>query len=58
MHERVNDHMLSCDHAVSLQFFKILAGSNSEFHLEIKESLLISRDKSRNEKSSPLYFFN
>ena len=32
--------MLFCDHVVSLEDFKILASSNSEFHLKIKESLL------------------
>ena len=53
----IKDHMLFCDHAVSLGDFKILASSNSEFHVNIKESLLISRDKpelSRNEKSLSL----
>ena len=57
----IKDHMLFCDHVVSLEDFKILASSNSEFHLKIKESLLISRDKpelNRNEKSLPLYLFD
>ena len=36
----IKDHiMLFCDHVVSLKDFKILASSNSEFHLKIKESL-------------------
>ena len=42
------------DHVVSLEDFKILASSDSEFHLNIKESLLIARDKpelNKNEKS-------
>ena len=54
----VKDHVLFCDHAVSLEDFKILASSNSEFHLKIKESLLISLDKpelNMNEKYFPLY---
>ena len=38
----VKDHMLFCDHIVSLVVFKILASSNSEFHLKIKESLNIA----------------
>ena len=41
------------DHVVSLEDFKILASSDSEFHLNIKESLLIARDKpelNKNEK--------
>ena len=57
----IKDHMLFSNHAVSLEDFKILASSNSEFHLKIKESLLISRDKpelNRNEKSSQLYLFD
>ena len=57
----IKDHMLFCDHAVSLGDFKISAISNSEFYLKIKESLLISRDKpelNRNEKSLPLYLFD
>ena len=36
--------MLFCDHAVSLEDFKLLASSNSEFDLKIKESILISRN--------------
>ena len=50
----IEDHMLFCDHVVSLEDFKILASSNSEFPLR-------SRDKpelNRNEKSFPLYLFD
>ena len=57
----VKNHMLFCDHIVSLEDFKIMASSNSEFHLKIKESLLTARDKpelNRNEKSLPLYLFD
>ena len=58
----VKDHMLFCDQIVSLENFKILTSSNSEFHLlKIKESLLILRDKpelNRNEKSLPLCLFD
>ena len=53
--------MLFCDRAVSLEDFKILVNSDSEFHLRIKESLLILRDKPElksNEKSLPLYLFD
>ena len=56
----IKDHMLFF-YTVSLEDFKILASSNSEFHLKIKKSLLIARDKpelNRNEKSSPLYLFD
>ena len=30
---------------VYFDYFKMLASSNSEFHLKIKESLLVSRDQ-------------
>ena len=56
----IKDHMLLCDHIVSLKDFKILVSSNSEFHLKIKESLLILCGKpelNRNEKSLLLYLF-
>ena len=35
----VKDHMLMCNQPVSFDGFKVLASSNSEFHLKIKESL-------------------
>ena len=38
----VKNHMLICDQLVSFDDFKVLASSNSKFHLKIKESLLIS----------------
>ena len=56
----IKDHMLFYDHEVSLNDFKILVSSNSEFHLQIKESLLISHDKpelKKNETFLPLYLF-
>ena len=52
----IKDDMLFYDHIVSLEDFKILASSNSEFHLKITENLLVSHDKpdlNRNEKSLP-----
>ena len=57
----INNHMLLCDHLVSLEDFKMLASSNSEFYFKIKESLLIARDKPElniNEKSLSLYLFD
>ena len=54
----VKDHMLFCDHIVSFEDFKILAGSNLKFHLKIKGSLLIVHELNRNEKSLPLYLFD
>ena len=56
----IKDHMLLCDHVVSLKDFEILASINSEFYHNIKESILIPRDKpelNRNDKYSPLYLF-
>ena len=41
----INNHMLICDQPVSFDNFIVLASSNSEFQLKIKESLLISRDQ-------------
>ena len=57
----VKDNMLVCDQPVSFGDFKVLASSNSEFHLKIKESLLISRDQpvlNKNEASLPLHLFD
>ena len=50
-----------CDQPVSFDDFKMLASSNSEFHLQIKESLLISRNQpvlNKNEASLPLRRFD
>ena len=57
----VKDHKLFCDHIVSIDDFKILATSDSDFHVKVKESLLISRDEpilNKNEASLPLYLFD
>ena len=57
----VKDHMLMCDQPVSFDDFKVLASSNSEFHLLNKESLLISHDQlilNKNEVSLPLHLFD
>ena len=54
-------HMLICNQPVSFDDFKGLASSNSEFHLKIKESLLISCDQpvlNKNEASLPLHLFD
>ena len=53
--------MLICDQPVSFEDFKVRASSNSEFHLKIKKSLLISRDQpilNKNEVSLPLHLFD
>ena len=57
----VKDHMLFCDHIVSIDDFKILATSDSDFQVKIKESILISCDEpilNKNEALLPLYLFN
>ena len=53
--------MFSCDHIVSIDDFKILALSDSDFHVKVKESLLISCDEpilNKNETTPPLYLFD
>ena len=55
------DHMLFCDHIVSIDGFNILETSDSDFHVNVKESLLISRDKTilnKSKASLPLYLFD
>ena len=50
-----------CDQPVSFDDFKMLASGNSGFHLQIKESLVISRNQpvlNKNEASLPLRLFD
>ena len=57
----VKDHMLICDQPVSFANFKVLATSNSEFYLEIRESLSVLHDQpvlNKNEASLPLHLFD
>ena len=57
----VNDHKLFSDHIVSIDDFKILRTSDSDFNVKVKESILISRDEpiiNKNETSLPLYLFD
>ena len=57
----VRDHLLHCDYLPSFGNFSILAHEHKTFLLEIKESLLIMRDKTsrnRNISSAPLYLFD
>ena len=57
----VGDHLLHCSYLPSFDNFSILAHENKKFLLEIKESLLIMRDKpslNRNISSAPLYLFD
>ena len=55
----VRDHLLHCNYLPSFDNFSILVHENKKFFLEIKESLLIMRDKpSLNISSVPLYLFD
>ena len=55
----VKDHMLICDQPVSFVDFRVLASSNFELHLKIRE--ILSRDQpisNKNEPSLPLHLFD
>ena len=55
------DLLLLCNHSASDDDFSILTRENKKFLLELKESLLLMRDKpslNRNIISAPLYLFN
>ena len=55
------DHLLHCDFVPSLENFSVSAHENKKYLLQIKESLLIMRDKPsliRNINSAPLYQFD
>ena len=57
----VSDHLLLCNHSPSFENFIILTKENKKILLELKESLLIMRDKpslNRNIRSAPLYLFD
>ena len=61
MSTAVKKQRLFCNHIVSFFYFKILATSDSDFHVKVKESLLISRDApilNKNEMSLTLYLFD
>ena len=49
--------MLFCDHIVSIDEKKILATSDSDFHVKFKESLLISRNEPILNKNEIHYLF-
>ena len=54
-------HLLLCNHSASYDDFSILMRENKKFLLELKESLLIMRDKpsfNRNHTPAPLYLFD
>ena len=56
----VSGNLLLCNHSPSFEDFSVLTKENRKFVLELKESLLIMRDKpslNRNIRSAPLYLF-
>ena len=57
----IRDHLLNCNNIPSFEEFTILASGNNKFVLEIKESLLIKRDRpilSKNISSAKLFLFD
>ena len=57
----VSNHLLLCNHSSSFEDFSVLTNENKVILLELKESLLIMRDKpslNRNIRSAPLYLFD
>ena len=53
--------MLFYDHIVSIDDFKVLATSESDFHVKVKENVLILRDEpilNKNETSLLFYLFD
>ena len=55
-----SDHLLLYNHSPSFKTFSVLSKEKRKFLLELKESLLIMRDKpsSKNIRSAPLYLFD
>ena len=56
----VSDHLLLCNHSPSFENFSVLTKENKKFLLELKESLLIMRDKplNKNIRFAPLYLLD
>ena len=56
----VSNHLLLCNHSPSFENFSVLTKEKKKFLLELKESLLIMRDKplNRNIRSALLYLFD
>ena len=57
----IRDHRLNCNNIPSFEEFTILTNGNNKFVLEIKESLLIKRDRpilNKNISSTKLFLFN
>ena len=53
-------HLLNCNYSPTFEDFSVLCHDNKKYLLELKESLLIMRDRpsmNRNVRSAPLYLF-
>ena len=56
----IHDHLLNCNNSQSYEELTIFTNKNNKFDLEIKESLLIKRDRpilNKNISSAKLFFF-
>ena len=57
----IRDHLLNCNNIPSFEEIAILTNGNNKFDLEIKESLLIKRDRNiwnKNISSAKLFLFD
>ena len=57
----IRDHILNCNYIAPFDEFTILRNRNSKLALEIKESLLIKRDRAvlnKNNNSDELFLFD
>ena len=57
----VSEHLLLCNYPSSFENFSVLTKENKQFLLDLKEILLIMRDKpslTRNMRSAPLYLLD
>ena len=56
----VSSHLVLCNHSLSFENFSVLTKENRKLVLELKESLLIMRDKplDSNIRSASLHLFN
>ena len=57
----VSNHLLLCNHSASFENFSVLTKEKKKLLLELKESLLIMRNKhslNKNIRSAPLFLFD
>ena len=57
----IRDRLLNCNNIPSFEEFTILTNGNNKFDLEIKESILIKRDRptlNKNISSAKLFLFD